>query len=219
MFSFLKKVKKFNRTTDSYDMVVLIVGGSGHVGKAFVKDCKDMERVLFVNISPQDTISGSNTISIRADLTKNPQETIKKVLDLTGRIDVLVHMAAVYAFETAESLTPSKMKREFEVNTLMPLLVTQEVMRQYWLSVSLDENINQKRKVVVLGSKAGDGKTLRNDLIIYSSTKAALFRAWEYYDDFLKKGGIESIFLKPGAVQEKEPLGVFIKDLKNAVFR
>lgn len=209
-------VKKKN-IGQQYKKIILFIGGAGYVGKAFLKVCNDQRDILFVVVSRSSTVTADNVILIRTDLTKNPEESIKKILNITGRIDIVIHAAAVYAFETAASLTAEKIAREFEVNTMLPLLVTQEVYRQYWALSSSLENKKEGRKVIIIGSRSGDGKGDRDDLIIYSATKAALFSAWQYYEDFLTQKGVTSIFLKPGSLREKDSLDSFVQELKNAV--
>lgn len=214
---FFKKKTEVRPTFKQYDKVVVVVGGAGYVGKALLDECVSLAHVLFVVVSPRSTFSSDNVISVRADMVKDSEGTIKKILSLTGRIDILVHMAAVYAFDTAESLSQTNLRREFEVNTFMPLLVTQEVSRQHWSKFTEEENREKQRKVIVIGSQAGNGKTARKELIVYSATKAALSVAWEYYADFLNTKGIGSIFLKPGGLQQKEDLDTFVNDLKTAI--
>lgn len=213
--SLFKKENKIDTT--GYDAIVVMIGGAGYVGKALLKACSDMRTILFIVVSQNSIASGDNVVSIRADMTKDPEVTVRKILSLVGRIDILIHAAAAYAFETAKSLTPGKIAREFEVNTTLPLIVTQEICKQYWSLYTPKQNKERGSKVVVIGSRSGDGKGDRDDLIIYSATKAALFSAWQYYEDFLTQKGVTSIFLKPGSLREKDSLDMFIQELKNAI--
>lgn len=215
MFFFTKIKKK--SLGGGYKKVVIIIGGAGYVGKALLKACEENREALFVVVSSKSVASGSNVISLRMDMTERPEEAVKRILALTGRIDVLVHAAAAYAFETAENLTIENLKREFEVNTFMPLLVTQEVCKQHWGLHPKEVNLKRAVRVVVLGSQAGLGKTERKELMVYSATKAALDVSWQYYEDFLTTKGVESIFLKPGALQKKEELNNFVANLKQAI--
>ena len=70
-------------------------------------------------------------------------------------------------FETAAALTAQKIVREFEVNTFMPLLVTQEVFRQHWSSL-LKKKIKAERKFVV-GSQAGYGHSGQKKHYLFSN--------------------------------------------------
>lgn len=215
IFSFFNRQKKLNVT--SYEKIVVLVGGSGYVGKVLIKEFQEHDKILFVIVSPKTVISGNNTIFLRDDLTKDPAKSVKKILSLVGRVDVLVHMASVYSLEKASFLTKENMMREFEVNTCIPLLVTQDVCTQYWSRYSVQENISKNQKVIVIGSQAGNGKTDREDLITYSATKAALSIAWQFYKDFLTGHGIRSVFLKPAGLQEKDDLDSFVRELKEAI--
>ncbi len=214
MFSFLYTAKKKKLT---YKRVVVLVGGAGYVGRALLERCRSHADTLFVVVSRNATSARSNSIGIRGDITHEPEKIVSRILEVTGRIDVVVHLAATYAFEKADSLTRSHMLREFDVNAIAPVLFTQEVKRQYWSTFSSEENMLEKRKVITVGSQAGEGKSSREELITYSATKAALRVFFDYYSPYLKTLGVTSIFLKPGGLQKEEALEMFLDELQAAL--
>lgn len=197
--------------------VIVLVGGSGYVGSALIEACSEWEDVLFVVVSRSGDYTGGNSIAVRGDVTHDVENIISRIMGITGKIDVVVYLAATYAFETAQSLSREAMLKEFDVNTVAPLLFVQEVYAVCWSVFSPIENNQKSHKVIVVGSKAGDGRTAREELITYSATKAALEAAWKYYDPYLKNKGIESNFLKPGNLQDKNDLDLFIKTLKSSI--
>jgi len=214
MFSFFTGTKKKQLT---YRRVVVIVGGLGYVGRALLDTYRHSADILFVIVSRNATGVHGNSIGIRGDITHEPEKIVSRILEVTGRIDVVVHLAATYAFETADSLSRSHMLREFDVNAIAPVLFTQEVKRQYWGTFSSEENMLEKRKVITVGSQAGEGKSSREELITYSATKAALRVFFDYYTPYLKTLGVTSVFLKPGGLQKEEALSIFIHELQNAL--
>lgn len=214
MFTFFKKTK---HKVEGYSKVVVLVGGGGYVGKALLAKYKNEYSTLFILVSRSASVSNDNIICIRGDVTTDSAALVKRILEIAGRIDVVIHLAATYAFETADSLSRSHMLREFDVNAIAPVLFTQEVKRQYWNMFTPKENMLEKRKVITVGSQAGEGKSSREELITYSATKAALRVFFDYYTPYLKTLGVASIFLKPGGLQKEEALNIFVRELQNAL--
>lgn len=215
---FFKRTKLISGL-ERYDKIVVLIGGRGYVGQALLSACSKDAGTLFVTVSRKATFSSANSISVRIDVSKKPKEAIQRIFSLVGRIDVLVHMAATYSFDSADSLVAHRVREDFEVNTFMPIFTTQALLEQSWGVLSPEENRSKKHRVIVIGSQAGNGKTQRRELMIYSASKAALSVAWEYYQDFLESKGVESIFLKPGGLQKKEARDVFIQELKTVIFK
>lgn len=200
-----------------YKRIIVLVGGSGYVGKAFLKKYREIEDVLFVVVARRATNSNGDTITIRGDITNKPEDIVKKILQITGRIDNIIYLSATYTYERPSALTRQAMLHEFDVNTIAPTLFTQEVKNQYWATFSSEENREQKRSIVVIGSQAGEGKTNREELVTYSGTKAALRVIFDYYSSHLATFGIKTIFLKPGGLQSEEALHDFIDQLNESM--
>lgn len=217
MLSFFLQQVANVKNIDPSRKVVVLVGGSGYVGKALLQRFSNDRNFLFVVIAKHAAITGDNVLSIPVDITKNVDKTVLRLLTVVGRIDVLIHLAAVYSFETPDSLSRDAMLKEFDVNTIAPLLFTQAVNKQYWMINEKRENEDKKRKVIVVGSQAGEGRTSRDNLINYSATKAALRVAWDYYAPFLNNNGIDSIFLKPGSLSSQNDLTSFITEIEKYI--
>lgn len=215
MFHFFSNLS--NKRLQGYTKVIVLVGGGGYVGKAFLKKYSEAENTLFIVVSRSATGFRDNVIGIRGDITTQSGNLVKRILALAGRIDVVVHLSATYAFETSAVLTRTAMLREFDVNTVAPVIFTQEVKKQHWSKLSSNENLFEKKKVVVVGSQAGEGKTNREELVTYSGTKAALRVVFDYYSSHLATFGIKTIFLKPGGLQSQEALDTFIDQLNESI--
>jgi 3-oxoacyl-[acyl-carrier protein] reductase len=123
--------------------VALVTGASKGIGAAIALRLADEGAAVAVNYSSSkegaDRVvaeinrRGGKAVALQGDLSK-PQE-IKQLIAATketlGAIDILVNNAGVYEFAPLEAITPEHFHRQFNVNLLGLLLVTQEAVNAF----------------------------------------------------------------------------------------
>ena len=123
--------------------VALVTGASKGIGAAIALRLADEGAVVAVNYSSSKggadrvvaeiTRRGGKAVAVHGNLSK-PEE-IKTVVEATqktlGAIDILVNNAGVYEFAPLDAITPEHFHKQFNLNVLGLLLVTQETVRAF----------------------------------------------------------------------------------------
>lgn len=123
--------------------VALVTGASKGIGAAIAQRLADDGAAVAVNYSSSkegaDRVvaeiirKGGKAVAVHGNLSK-PEE-IKGVIDATkkalGAIDILVNNAGVYEFAPLEAITPEHFHKQFNLNVLGLLLITQEAVRAF----------------------------------------------------------------------------------------
>ena len=123
--------------------VALVTGASKGIGAAIALRLADEGAVVAVNYSSSKegadrvvteiTRKGGKAVAVQGNLSK-PEE-IKNVVEATqkafGALDILVNNAGVYEFAPLEAITPEHFHKQFDLNVLGLLLVTQEAVRAF----------------------------------------------------------------------------------------
>jgi 3-oxoacyl-[acyl-carrier protein] reductase len=123
--------------------VAIVTGASKGIGAAAAKALAAEGAAVAVNYSSgkegaervvsQITREGGKAIAIQADVSKAADvkrmfEETKKAL---GSVDVLVNNAGVFQFHPLEAITETEFHREFDINVLGTILVTQEALKYF----------------------------------------------------------------------------------------
>jgi 3-oxoacyl-[acyl-carrier protein] reductase len=123
--------------------VAIITGASKGIGAAAAKALAAEGAGVAVNYSSGKegaervvahiVREGGKAIAIQADVSKAEDvkrmfEEAKKVL---GLVDVLVNNAGVFQFHPLEAITETEFHREFDINVLGTILVTQEALKYF----------------------------------------------------------------------------------------
>jgi len=123
--------------------VALVTGASKGIGAAIALRLADEGAVVAVNynsskegadrIVTEITSKGGKAAAMHGNLS-NPEE-IKGVIEATrkafGVIDILVNNAGVYEFAPLDAITPEHFHKQFNLNVLGLLMVTQEAVRAF----------------------------------------------------------------------------------------
>lgn len=155
--------------------VALITGGDSGIGRAvailFAKEGADIaigylnEHTDAEKTREEVEKYGRKCLTVPGDISKEGECKIlvKQVLDLFGRVDILVNNAAIhYQSEKLEDITTDQLKKTFETNFYSYFWVTKECLPHM---VAGNVIINSTSVTAYRGSK---------DLIDYSATKGAI---------------------------------------------
>ena len=123
--------------------VALVTGASKGIGAGIALRLAEEGAVVIVNynssregadrIVAEITRKGGKAVAVHGNLAK-PEE-IKSVIEASnkafGAIDILVNNAGVYEFAPLDAITPEHFHKQFNLNVLGLLLVTQEALRGF----------------------------------------------------------------------------------------
>nr|WP_207199476.1 glucose 1-dehydrogenase [Rhodoplanes elegans] len=154
--------------------VALVTGASKGIGAAIALELASQGAAVAVNyassragadaVVDKITAAGGKAVAIGGDLA-DPQAA-KAVVDRTvealGRIDVLVNNAGVYEMLPLEAITPEHFHRQFDLNVLGLLMVTQAAARHF----------NDGGSIVNISS--GASTLAFPNTAVYGATKAAV---------------------------------------------
>lgn len=155
--------------------VALVTGASKGIGAAIALRLADEGAAVAVNYSSSregaDRVvaeisrRGGKAVALQGDLSK--PEDIKKLVAATketlGAIDILVNNAGVYEFAPLEAITPEHFHRQFNVNLLGLLLVTQEAVNAFSATGGSIVNISSGVSTITPPNSA-----------VYTATKAGV---------------------------------------------
>lgn len=155
--------------------VALVTGASKGIGAGIALRLADEGAVVMVNYSSSKdgadrvvaeiTRKGGKAVAVHGNLAK-PEE-IKGVVEASnkafGAIDILVNNAGVYEFAPIDAITPDHFHKQFNLNVLGVLLVTQEALRGFSEKGGCIVNISSGVSTITPPNSA-----------VYTATKAAV---------------------------------------------
>ncbi|HEX7667689.1 MAG TPA: glucose 1-dehydrogenase [Polyangiaceae bacterium] len=154
--------------------VAVVTGASKGIGAAIAKALGAQGASVVVNYASSKAgadkvveaikASGGKAIAVKADVSKAAEA--KALVDDTiaayGRLDVLVNNSGVYEFTPLEAITEESFHRQFGVNVLGVLLVTQ----------AASKHLTEGGSVINIGSAVS--RTTPATSAVYTATKGAL---------------------------------------------
>lgn len=173
---------------------VLISGAARGIGLALSKQLAARgDRVLALCRTPSDELSQIAGIRIIAGIDVTDDAALQQLVAQLDKqaIDVIIHNAGIMTNETLQDLDLERMRRQFEINSLAPLRITQLLL----------PNLRPGSKVVLISSRMGsiDDNT-SGGKYGYRMAKAALNMAGKSLAVDLKNAGIAVGIFHPGMV-------------------
>jgi len=190
-------MKQHNKT----NKVALITGGSGGIGKAIAiklaqngynvyATTRDVESDTIVELKRISKLEKIEITPIYLDLAKpnSIKQCIQKIIEDTGRIDVLVNNAASGYFSAIEDIEKEKFLSQIETNVVGVIQVIQQVLPHM--------RAQKSGKIFNISSILGFSTAPLN--APYSASKYAIESISETLALEVKPFGIDVIIMQPG---------------------
>lgn len=183
------------------ERVALVTGGARGMGRAMCELlAASGHRVVGVDVLESEP--GPYTLSLQADLAHlaAPRRIVEQTLDAFGRIDVLVHNAAVLITDHAIcDVTLEDYERQSSVN----------LRAMFFLSQAAAEDMKRRgwgRLIAIssIGARTGG----LSDSAIYSATKAAQVAVMKNFARNYGPFGVTANTVLPGAVEGAMTVGL-----------
>lgn len=181
--------------------VALVTGASKGIGAGIAKELAARGAAVAVNYSSSKAEAenvvreiekaGGKAIAVKGSVADPAQiaALVEEAAKL-GPIDVLVNNAGIYEFGPIDAVTPEHFKKQFDVNVLGLLLVTQAALKKW--------NPAGGGSVVNISSVVVDGVP---GAAVYSATKGAVDAITASLAKELGARGIRVNSLNPGMVE------------------
>ncbi len=173
---------------------ILITGASRGIGLELTRQFAARgDRVIAVCRTASSELQGIEGVRLLADIDVTDTDAIARLSTQLAHqaIDVLINNAGVLSDESLNDLDAGRIRHQFEVNALAPLLLTRALL----------PNLRHGSKVVLVTSRMGSiGDNGSGGMYGYRMSKAALNMAGKSLAHDLKGSGIAVGILHPGLV-------------------
>ncbi|MGA7842557.1 MAG: glucose 1-dehydrogenase [Candidatus Acidiferrales bacterium] len=154
--------------------VAVVTGASKGIGAAIAKALAAEGASVVVNYASSKagadkvvsaiTAAGGNAVAVGGDVSKGAeaQGIIAAAIKNYGRLDVLVNNSGVYEFAPLEAVTEDSFHRQFNINVLGLLLVTQAAAK----------HLGEGASIINIGS--GVSRLTPPNSSVYTATKGAV---------------------------------------------
>ncbi len=181
--------------------VAVVTGASKGIGAAIATKLGAAGASVVVNYASDKTgadkvvaaitAAGSKAVAVKGDVSKpaDAQAIIDAAIANFGRLDVLVNNSGVYEFGALEAVTPEHFHKQFDINVLGLLLVTQAAAK----------HLGQGGSVINIGSLVS--RITPPGSSVYSATKSAVDAITGVLSLELGPKGVRVNSLNPGLVE------------------
>jgi len=179
--------------------VILITGTSSGFGNLTAKTlARDGHKVYATmrdsegkNADSAKKLSDIDNIKVLdLDVTddNSVNETVKKIIEAEGKIDVVVNNAGITGMGITEAFTIEQAKQLFDVNTLGPLRVDRAVLPQ----------MRKQKSGLIIQISSVVGRIVMPYFGAYIASKFAVEAIAQTYSMELAPFGVESVIIEPG---------------------
>jgi 3-oxoacyl-[acyl-carrier protein] reductase len=181
--------------------VAVVTGASKGIGAAIAKSLGAAGASVVVNYASSKagadvvvdaiTKAGGKAVAVKGDVSKpaDAQAIIDAAIKTYGHLDILVNNSGVYEFGALEAVTPEHFHKQFDVNVLGLLLVTQAAVK----------HLPKGGSVINIGSLVS--RITPPGSSVYSATKGAVDVITGVLSLELGSKGIRVNGLNPGLVE------------------
>jgi NAD(P)-dependent dehydrogenase (short-subunit alcohol dehydrogenase family) len=173
---------------------ILITGAARGIGLELTRQFAARgDRVIAVCRTPSSALQQIEGVRVVADIDVTDSDAVARLSAQLAHLalDVLINNAGVLTDESFDDLDAGRIRHQFEVNALAPLLLTRALM----------PNLRHGSKVVLITSRMGSiGDNGSGGMYGYRMSKAALNMAGKSLAIDLKGAGIAVGILHPGLV-------------------
>src|SRR5260221_719194 len=202
------------------DKVAMVTGASKGIGAAIAKHLAAEGAAVVVNyassksnadkVVAEITSAGGKAVAVQADVARKAdvERLFGETRKAFGTIDVLVNNAGVYEFLPLEQITEDHFHKQFNLNVLGLILMTQEAVKQFGPAGGSIINISSvaSTSAPALGS-------------VYSATKAAVDTVTKSLAKELGARKIRINAINPGMIETEgfHPAGIAVSDFQKQV--
>jgi 3-oxoacyl-[acyl-carrier protein] reductase len=163
--------KKMSKLTGK---VAVVTGASKGIGAAIAKSLAAAGAAVVVNYASSKsgadkvvdaiTQAGGKAVTVGGDVSKaaDAQAIIDAAIKTYGRLDILVNNSGVFEFAPLDAITEDHFHKQFNVNVLGPLLVTQAAVK----------HLGEGASIINIGSVVS--RITPPGSAVYSGTKGAI---------------------------------------------
>jgi 3-oxoacyl-[acyl-carrier protein] reductase len=181
--------------------VAVVTGASKGIGAAIAKSLGAAGASVVVNYasskSGADTVveaitkAGGKAVAVAGDVSKpaDAEAIIAAAIQTYGHLDILVNNSGVYEFGPLEAITPEHFHKQFDINVLGLLLVTQAAAK----------HLGKGGSIINIGSLVS--RVTPPASAVYSATKGAVDVITGVLSVELGPKGIRVNALNPGIVE------------------
>jgi NAD(P)-dependent dehydrogenase (short-subunit alcohol dehydrogenase family) len=184
--------------------VVLITGASTGFGRAASETLARRGYTVFAAMRNTSGRNASHCEALRAlagreglalqaldmDVTQDAsvERAVQQVLDQTGRIDVVINNAGVFALGMTEAFTVEEFQQLFDVNVFGAVRVNRAVL----------PSMRRRRSGLLIHVSSAAGRVVPPCAAVYCASKHALEALADAYRFELSQLGIDSVLVEPG---------------------
>ena len=181
--------------------VAVVTGASKGIGAQIAKSFGEAGASVVVNYASDKagadkvvaaiTAAGSKAVAVKGDVSKSAdaKAIIDAAISSYGKLDVLVNNSGVYEFGALEAITPEHFHKQFDINVLGLLLVTQAAAK----------HLGKGGSVINIGSLVS--RITPPGSSVYSATKGAVDVITGVLSLELGPRGIRVNALNPGLIE------------------